>query len=135
VPCGMARSWKKSFICDSALCHSVKFKSNIFLPTPHYAAQRGGDSVLCCIARNQHIFATICRTILTRWSVTQVGLINEKTEGQKSRETVPLGSKWHPGTKLIISFFVLQYLGWLTFGSGIMTPKIGWIVILILTFF
>jgi hypothetical protein len=30
------------------------------------------------------------RAILTRWSKTQVGLIHEKTEARKSRETVPL---------------------------------------------
>jgi hypothetical protein len=35
-------------------------------------------------------FATIYTNILTRLSVTQVGLIDEKAQGLKSRKTVPL---------------------------------------------
>jgi hypothetical protein len=35
-------------------------------------------------------FAIICKNDLTHQSVTEVGLIDEKTEGRKSRETFPL---------------------------------------------
>jgi hypothetical protein len=90
---------------------NVRFKSKIFLSTTHYAAQRGVDSVICCIAgscdfalcgivRSRFLlsnlieylreFESICKTVLAHESGDPGAQFNEKSEGQKSRETVPL---------------------------------------------
>jgi hypothetical protein len=89
VLCHIARSLKKSFICDSALRHLVWNSSQKFscrLCTMRHSAESTNFREFLCE------FTTICKNILTRWSVTQVGLIHEKTKGRKSRETVPLRS-------------------------------------------
>jgi hypothetical protein len=87
-----------NFICDSALCNlglnsSQKFSCWLHA-LPHSAELR--LQAMRHSAESTHIceflceFTTICKNILTRWSVNQVGLIFEKTESAKSRETVPL---------------------------------------------
>jgi hypothetical protein len=79
---------------------NVKFKSKIFFSTPLYAARRGVDSALCGIARSRfsssnlvedlHEFESICKTVLAHESGDPGVQFNEKTEGRKSRDTVPL---------------------------------------------
>jgi hypothetical protein len=79
---------------------SVKFKSKIFLPTPPYVAQLGVDSVLCRIAGRRfwssnrielfRKFESLCKTVLAHESGDPGVQFDEKTRGQKSRETVPL---------------------------------------------
>jgi hypothetical protein len=80
--------------------YAKKLKSKIFLTTSRLRAMpHSGKLWLPAMRHNAestHVreflceFAIICKNILTCWSVTQVGLIHEKTEGRKSRETVPL---------------------------------------------
>jgi hypothetical protein len=53
--------------------------------TPRCVAYRGVTYISEFLCK----FATICKNDLTHLSVTEVGLIDEKTEGRKSRETVP----------------------------------------------
>jgi hypothetical protein len=71
--CGIARSR------DSTLCGIGRSRLRTM---PHRAELSG-------IARSQHLrkflceFATICKNILTRWSVTQVGMIHEKNQWSK----------------------------------------------------
>jgi hypothetical protein len=70
-----------NFKSDSALCSTAGSRLRAM---PHSAESKNIREFLC-------EFASICQNILTRWSLTQVILIHEKkTEGQKSRETVPL---------------------------------------------
>jgi hypothetical protein len=82
-PRAMPHSTEFLFIyCYLRLCAippSVKFKSKICC----IAGSR--ESALCGILRSQHRFAnisanfaTLYENILTRWSVAQVGLIDEK---------------------------------------------------------
>jgi hypothetical protein len=73
---------------DSVLCHIAESHDSALC-----RIVGSHDSALCGMARScdsksyirkyLYEFATICKNILTRWSVTQVGLIHEKTRGLK----------------------------------------------------
>jgi hypothetical protein len=100
LKCGVK---KKFYLRLRALPLNVKFKSKIFLSTPPYAAQRGVDSALFGIARSRFSssnlieylreFESICKTGLAMQAQGPQGYsLTKKTEGRKSRETVPLSS-------------------------------------------
>jgi hypothetical protein len=57
--CHIAQSWSWFYLRLCAMPLSVKFKSKIFLPTPHYAAQRGVDSALRRIVGSRD--SALCR--------------------------------------------------------------------------
>jgi hypothetical protein len=71
---------------------NVKFKSKIFLSTPHYAAPRGVDSVLCGagsrfslsnLVEDLREFESICKTVFARDSGDPGVQFNEKNRGSK----------------------------------------------------
>jgi hypothetical protein len=77
---------------------SVKFNPKILLSTPRYASLR--EVTYICNGE----FATICKNYLNRQSVADLGLIDEKTEGQKTSDCLfkaklviyPVGGNWYP---------------------------------------
>jgi hypothetical protein len=97
--CGKARSFKKVFICDSALCDLVWNSSQQFSCRLRAMGHSAGSTYI----REFHCeFATIRKNILTRWSVTQVRFIHEKNRGSKISWNCPF--KWY-------AFFCLVMCG------------------------
>jgi hypothetical protein len=91
--CHIALSFKKSFICDSVLCHLVQISSQKFscrLRAMRHSSESTHIREFLCK------FSTICKIYLTRWSVTQVGLIDEKNWGSKISWDCPINLL--PGT-------------------------------------
>jgi hypothetical protein len=85
----------KNFLADSALCGAA---GSLLRAMPHSRESRlrtmpySAELRLRALrhsAESTHFreflceFTTICKTILTRWSLTQVGLIHEKNRGSK----------------------------------------------------
>jgi hypothetical protein len=69
------------------------------------------DYILCCIAQNRHIFANIAaNSKFFSWILAKRGLIDEKNESRKSRDTVSFRLTAHSTNMLIFS---LQKLIWI----------------------